>query len=164
MEDVKIINEIANIIVNNRAGLIKKLDELGIACSCSLFDVTEKDLSEIVIDNIENKELSKWITKKILLEDYSNVFVIDDAIIAGAIILVSTIVGASAKSAQAKKQRAFEYKKILTEKAIELRRQQEEQKAKAKQKETTIIMIASLSLLSIGALFYIVSTRKINNT
>ncbi len=59
------IKTIAKIIVDNEKELKDELVQLGLACSCTIDETNEKDLSVIVIDNIDNNSLRMWFAKKL---------------------------------------------------------------------------------------------------
>lgn len=147
------LKAIAEVIVKDRKELIEKLDQLGISCSCSLFDATEEDLSDIVVDNLWNKSLVSWLEKKIAdKNEYHNI----EPVVIGAIITgVSAIVGSAVKGSQAKKQRIAEYKKLLTKEAVEARKREEEKKRIERERNNKIVIGASFAVIVIGGLIFL---------
>jgi hypothetical protein len=92
---------------------------------------------------------------------YSNIFGIDDVIvIALATTVGAKIANAKVKRTQAIKKRKDEYKKALVNKLITAKQQQEEERQNAKDKETNLIIIGSLSLLSLSAIFYLIMSNR----
>ena len=154
-DEQKIISGIAKVIVNNRKELIEKLDELEIACSCGLGDATEKDLSDIIVESIENKKLQEWLADKIAQKGkYSNAGADPVSAIASAIGSIfqfgTTAVGAGA----ANKARKAEYKNAITQAAINYKVEQEKNKRSEKTSNTLMIVGGAILLLGVGALIY----------
>jgi len=81
------------------------------------------------------------------------------AVLAG-VSVTAGLVGKGIQSSTARKTRVAEYKKLLTGKLLDAKLQQEAIRAKTEQRDTTIIVVASMSLLSIGALIYINNQNK----
>lgn len=77
-----------------------------------------------------------------------------------ATTVTASAVGKVAKNNQARKQRVADYKKLLTGKLLDAKLQQEAERAKREDRDTTIVVVASLSLLSVGALIYIKSQNS----
>jgi len=158
----QIISGIAKVIVDNKQELKDKLVQLGLACSCTIDEMKEKDLSDAIIDNISDKELRLWLAKKIAGDDsteYKNAGADPVTAIASAIGNIfqfgTTAVGAGA----ANKARKDEYKNQITSTAVNYRAQKEGGKSKEKTTNTLMIAGAALLLLGIGAWIYYGATK-----
>lgn len=161
-EDV--VKAIAVLIVDNRNELIKKLDELKIACSCGLHDAAEKDLSDIIIENIGNKKLREWIAEKIANKfEYNNGEGGGSSGWLGAITAAFQTTGVIVSGAQENKAIKGEYKNLIATEAIKYRAEQEKAIQRQKTIETLAIAGVSLAILGLGALFYFSSVKQQKN-
>lgn len=150
----KVISGIAKVIVNNRKELIAKLVELNLACSCVIEEATEKDLSDVVVENIENKDLQKWLAQKIAANaEYKNAGADPVTAIANAIGAIFSTVTTGISASAAKKAQKEAYKNAITQKALDYKIAQE--KAKTAERTTNTLMIVGGSLLLIGVGFAI---------
>jgi hypothetical protein len=162
--NTKIIKDIAKIIVDNRDELIKKLDELGISCSCSLHDATEKSLSDIIVDNIENKELILWLAEKIASNEseYKNAGADPITAIANAITAIEENIGKGLSlvlAGQKKRTVKEQYKRDLTLEVIKIKEERERAMRNEKTRDTLIIAGVSFFILGVSALIYFKSTK-----
>jgi hypothetical protein len=163
-----IISGIAKVIVNNREELINKLDELKLACSCGLHEATEKDLSDIVVDNIGNKKLAIWLSEKISGTPYKNAEGGGDSGGKGggaggwltAVTEVFKTIGIISKGSQESKGRKDEYKKLITSEAVKYKQEQERSKSRERNMNTLMIAGGAVLLLGVGVMIYLGSTKK----
>jgi len=164
----EIISAIASIIVDNREELISKLDEYKIACSCGLSGATEADLSDIIVENIENEKLRKWIAERTASKFGKSSAEGGDGggggnagAWLGAITELFKLSGTIAGGAQQNKAIKGEYKNLIASEALKYRAEQERGKRAERTMNTLLIAGTSLALLGLGAWFYISSTKKV---
>lgn len=160
----EIVKAIAVVIVDNRDELIKKLDELGIACSCSLHDAAEKDLSDIIIENIDNKELRLWLAGKIISNksEYKNAGADPITAIANLGTAMYEALGKGLvliRGGQEKRAKKEEYKRDLTLEVIKIKEEREKAMRSEKTRDTLIIVGVSFFILGVSALIYFKSTK-----
>ena len=125
------VKAIATVIVDNRAELINKLDELKIACSCGLHEATEKDLSDIIVENIGNGQLRHWIGQK---------------------------TGIMVSGVQQNKDVKEEYKNLVSDTAIKYRAERE--KVNRNKRTTNTLLIAGVSIAIVGVIYYVNKTKN----
>lgn len=160
MDKEKLLSEIAGIIVNNRRELVDKLDELELACSCTIFDASEKDLADIVIENMGNEKFSKWLSEKIASNNPS--LSADGASggdIAGAAANVLKMIGDLIKGGQQNKLEREKYKAQIAEAASKYKLEREKSKRIERATNTWMIVGGSLLLIGIGAFVYYSNTK-----
>jgi hypothetical protein len=157
------IKAIASIIVDNREELIKELDDLKIACSCGLVGATEADLSDIVVENLGNEKLRKWIAERTASKfAKSSVDGGADPVsaIANALGQLFKATGTIVGGAQQNKAVKGEYKNLIVSEALKYKAEQEKAKRTERTTNTLLIAGASLAFLGLGAVFYFGSTKQ----
>lgn len=155
MDREKLLLEISKVIVDNRRELVDKLDELELACSCTIFDASEKDLADIVAENMGNEKFSKWISEKIAAKNPS--ISADGASggdIAGAAANILKVIGDIIKGGQQNKLEKQKYKAQIAEAAQKYRLEREKSKRVERATNTWMIVGGSLLLIGVGAWIY----------
>jgi hypothetical protein len=158
------VKAIASIIVDNREELIKELDDLKIACSCGLVGATEADLSDIIVENLGNEKLRKWIAERTASKfaKSSNADGGADPVsaIANALGQLFKATGTIVGGAQHNKAVKGEYKNLIATEALKYKAEQEKAKRTERTTNTLLIAGASLAFLGLGAVFYFGSTKQ----
>lgn len=166
----EVISGIARIIAENKKELIDKLDKLDLACPCALENASEKDLSEVVIENIGNKDFQKWLSEKIA--SY-RVGISANAegdgggdggggnagAWLGAVTEVFKTIGIISKGGQQNKAQKAEYKNLIASEAVKYKQAQEKAKRTEQAYNNLMYVGGALIMLGIGAVIYFNVTK-----
>ena len=165
----EIISGIAKIIVNNKQELKDKLVQLGLACSCTIDKQSDADLSDCIVEGMDNKIFQKWLAEKIVKNKSVKELQAEGGdpvtAIASAVGDIFKTIGVGVKARQEKLGAKAKYKEAITKSALEYKTQQE--KDKRAERTTNNLMIAggALLLIGVGALIFFGSmSQKIKTT
>lgn len=128
-EGKNISKAIAVILVDDRQELKKKLVQLGLACSCTIDEMKDKDLADTIVEGIHNKELQLWFAEKI---------------IGKPVVMKNSLV-----NEMLSKEKKDEYKSVITKASVDYKA--EKGISDKSFQSSDVLMLSGITLMLFGA-------------